>query len=182
MEQHDDLNHLRRLWSFWSSRVILTANNFRVFDHLGEGKDAGELAALLGVDHRGIEILMNALCGLGLAEKRDERYVNTPLAVKYLVSGSPWYQGDMVKHYDILWQNWSALDEIVRTGRPVRRVADHPSFIRAMHNNAVFKARQVVDSLDLAGVRDRPRPGRRSRYLQHGTGPARGGCHPLRLS
>ena len=153
MEQHDDLNHLRRLWSFWSSRIILTANNYRVFDHLGQGKDASELATVLGVDHRGIEILMNALCGLGLAEKRDDRYVNTPLAEKYLVSGSPWYQGDMVKHYDILWQNWSALDEIVRTGRPVRRVADHPSFIRAMHNNAVFKARQVVDSLDLSGVR-----------------------------
>ena len=152
MEQHDDLNHLRRLWSFWSSRVILTANNFRVFDHLDDGKDAGELAVLLGVDQRGIGILMNALCGLGLAEKQGVRYVNTPLAVKYLVSWSPLYQGDMVKHYDILWQNWSALDEIVRTGRPVNRVADHPSFIRAMHNNAVFKARQVVDRLDLAGV------------------------------
>jgi 2-polyprenyl-3-methyl-5-hydroxy-6-metoxy-1,4-benzoquinol methylase len=96
---------------------------------------------------------MNALCGLGLAEKRNDRYVNTSLAEKYLVSGSTWYQGDMVKHYDILWHNWSALDEIVRTGRPVHRVADHPSFIRAMHNNAVFKARQVVDSLDLAGVK-----------------------------
>ena len=156
MEQHDDLhdlNHLRRLWSFWSSRTILTANNFRVFDHLGEGKTAGELATLLKVDHRGIEILMNALCGLGLAEKNGERYVNTTLATKYLVSGSPWHQGDMVRHYDILWHNWSALDEIVRTGKPARRVADHPSFIRAMHNNAVFKARQVVDSLELTGVR-----------------------------
>jgi 2-polyprenyl-3-methyl-5-hydroxy-6-metoxy-1,4-benzoquinol methylase len=59
----------------------------------------------------------------------------------------------MVKHYDTLWHNWSALDEIVRTGKPVRRVADHPSFIRAMHNNAVLKAQQVVDSLDLSGVR-----------------------------
>jgi 2-polyprenyl-3-methyl-5-hydroxy-6-metoxy-1,4-benzoquinol methylase len=152
MEQLDELNHLRRLWSFWSSRIILTANNFRVFDHLGSGKDAGELAAILKVDSRGIEILLNALCGLGLAEKRDDRYLNTSLAEKYLLSGSPWYQGDMVKHYDTLWHNWSALDEIVRTGKPVRRVADHPSFIRAMHNNAVFKAQQVVDSLDLSGV------------------------------
>jgi len=153
MEQPDDLNNLRRLWSFWPSRVILTANNFRVFDHLAERKSAGELAAILAVDPRGIEILLNALSGLGLLDKREERYVNTELAGKYLVSGTPWYQGDMVKHYDTLWQNWSELDEIVRTGKPVRRATDHPSFIRAMHNNAVFKARRVVDTLDLTGVR-----------------------------
>ncbi len=152
MEQHDDLNHLRLHWSFWSSRIILTANNFRVFDHLGEGKEAGELALLLGVDKRGIELLMNALCGLGIIEKRDDRYLNTPLADNYLVSGSPWYQGDMVKHYDTLWQNWSNLDEIVRTGKPVRRASDHSAFIRAMHNNGILKARQVMDSLDLSGV------------------------------
>lgn len=152
MEQLDDLNHLRRLWSFWSSRIILTANNFQVFDHLGDGKTTGELATTLGVDQRGIELLLNALCGLELAEKQGERYVNSPLAMKYLVSGSPWYQGDMVRHYDTLWHNWSALDEIVRTGKPVHRVADHSSFIRAMHNNAIFKARQVIDSLDLTRV------------------------------
>lgn len=153
MDQHNDLLSLRRLWNFWPSRVILTANNFRVFDHLGEGKTASELAQLLNVNVRGIEILMNALCGLELAKKQENRYGNTPLAEKYLVSGSPWYQGDMVKHYDTLWQNWSALDEVVRTGRPAHRSMDHTSFIRAMHNNAVFKAKQVMDSLDLAGVR-----------------------------
>ena len=152
MEQHDDLNHLRRLWSFWPSRIILTANNFRVFDHLGEGKSAGELALVLHVDQRGIELLMNALCSLGIIEKRSERYFNTPLTDNYLVSGSPWYQGDMVKHYDTLWQNWSALDEIIRTGKPVHRSSDHSSFIRAMHNNGILKARQVMDSLDLSGV------------------------------
>lgn len=153
MEQHDELNSLRRLWSFWPSRVMLTANNFRVFDHLGEGKTAGELAAELGVDHRGIELLMNAVCGLGLAEKREGCYRNTPLAETYFVSGTPWYQGDMVRHYDTLWQNWSDLDEVVRTGKPARRAADHSSFIRAMHNSAVLKARQVVDALDLSGVK-----------------------------
>ncbi len=152
MEQHDDLNHLRQLWSFWSSRIILTANNFRLFDHLDGGKEAGELALLLSVDRRGIELLMNALCGIGLLEKREERYFNTLLSENYLVSGSPWYQGDMVRHYDTLWQNWSALDEIVRTGKPVRRATDHSAFIRAMHNNGILKARQVVDSLDLTGV------------------------------
>ena len=153
MTQLDDLNTLRRLWNFWPSRVILTASNFRVFDHLGEGKTAGELALLLAVDQRGIELLMNALCGLGLAEKRDGSYLNTPLAMTYLLSGSPWYQGDMIRHYDTLWQNWSDLDEVVRTGKPARKAREHASFIRAMHNNAVFKARQVVDSLDLSGVR-----------------------------
>ena len=153
MEQHDDLDHLRRLWSFWPSRVILTANNFRVFDHLGGGKGVKELAEILAVDTRGIEILLNALCGIGLLIRRDELYWNGPMAEKYLVSGAPWYQGDMIKHYAILWQNWSDLDEIVRTGIPARRANDHPSFIRAMHNNAIFKAKQVMDSLDLAGVR-----------------------------
>jgi 2-polyprenyl-3-methyl-5-hydroxy-6-metoxy-1,4-benzoquinol methylase len=153
MEQPDDLMHLRRLWNFWPSRIILTANNFCLFDHLEEGKGVVELAELLTVSQRGLGILLNALCGLGLLEKRGDLYLNTPSAGKYLVSRNPGYQGDMIRHYDTLWQNWSSLDEIVRTGVPQRRASDHTSFIRAMHNNAVFKAVQVVDSLDLSGVK-----------------------------
>ena len=153
MKQHADLAELRRLWSFWPSRVILTANNVRLFDHLAEGKNAMELAESLHVDVRGISILLNALCGIGLLIKSDDRYLNSTLSEKYLVSGNPGYQGEMIKHFDILWHNWSNLDEIVRTGQPVCRASDHSSFIRAMHNNAIFKAEQVIDSLDLSGVK-----------------------------
>ncbi|HEX9020782.1 MAG TPA: methyltransferase, partial [Nitrospirota bacterium] len=91
---------------------------------------------------------------LGLLAKTGARYQNTALARAFLVKESPWYQGDMLRHSDSLWKSWSGLDEVVRTGlpnRPSRR--DYGSFIRAMHNNAVFRAPDVIRAIDLKGVK-----------------------------
>jgi 2-polyprenyl-3-methyl-5-hydroxy-6-metoxy-1,4-benzoquinol methylase len=76
------------------------------------------------------------------------------MAQKFLVKKSPWYQGDMLRHSDALWKSWSGLDEVVRTGLPNRSCGrDYGVFIRAMHNNAVFRAKDVVSSIDLRGVK-----------------------------
>jgi len=48
-----DLAWLRQVSSFAVSRIILTANNYRVFDHLErKGKTAGGLAKAVSADRR----------------------------------------------------------------------------------------------------------------------------------
>lgn len=154
MNKNDDLKELRKLWSgFWPSRVVLTANNFRVFDHLRESRTAAEVADAVCASVRGITILLDALVSLGLLKKSGNAYCNSELSNTFLVAGAPDYQGDMIRHADILWRNWSALDDIVKTGSPASEASHHESFIRAMHNNSRLKAATVVDTLDLAGVR-----------------------------
>ncbi len=139
---------------FRATRVILTANNLRVFEHVGKGVAASELAKILMTDPRATEILLDAVTALGLLKKTRGVYRLTAPAKQFLLTESSWYQGDMLRHLDMLWTNWSGLDDVVRTGTPNRsRVRHHDVFIRAMHNNAVLRATNVLKALDLRGVK-----------------------------
>lgn len=154
MNVQEEAQEIRRLWSsFMSSRVLLTANNLRVFEHLRMKTTAGQAAESVGADGRAMEILLDALASLGLVKKSGDAYQNTAITERFLVEGTPYYQGDIIRHADTLWQSWSGLDEVVRTGRPNRKAHDHGSFIRGMHNLAILKAQKVAKAIDLKGVK-----------------------------
>ncbi|MBI1922133.1 MAG: methyltransferase domain-containing protein [Geobacter sp.] len=145
---------LRQLWGgYWSARVVITANNFRVFDYMQKPVTAEEIAGRLRADVRGMEILLDALAGLGLARKAEGMYRNSSISSRFLVFGGKYYQGNILRHADILWQNWSRLDEVVRTGKPMGEAHDHGAFIRGMHNLAILKARDVVMKVGLKGLK-----------------------------
>jgi 3-hydroxy-5-methyl-1-naphthoate 3-O-methyltransferase len=150
----DEAEELRRLWAgYWSSRVVITANNLGVFDLLKSPKTAGDVASELNTDSRATEMLLNALTGLGLLKKKSGTFRNGPLSNKFLVRGKPFYQGDILRHADTLWKNWSGLDEVVRTGNPRRAARDHESFIRGMHNVASIRVNDVLRETGLRGVK-----------------------------
>ncbi len=145
---------MRLAGGFRASRVILTANNFSVFELLKTPKTAAKLAGKIKTDPRATEVLLDAVAALGLLKKTGTTYRNTAVATKFLVKASRWYQGDMLRHSDALWTNWSGLDEVVKTGLPHRAgKRDHESFIRAMHNNAVFRAKDVISAVQVRGVK-----------------------------
>jgi 3-hydroxy-5-methyl-1-naphthoate 3-O-methyltransferase len=151
----DDLAGLRKLYlGFTISRVILTANNLMIFDALKKASSARETARKLKIDPRATEILLDALTGIGLVSKsRGGRYRNAPVSSRYLVKGTRLYQGDIIKHASTMWENFSALDEVVRTGRPARRGFDHESFIMGMHNLAVLRTESLIEAVGLKKVR-----------------------------
>jgi 2-polyprenyl-3-methyl-5-hydroxy-6-metoxy-1,4-benzoquinol methylase len=139
---------------FRASRVLLTANNYAIFEHLKTPKTARALAKRIRTDSRGTEILLDAVTALGLLKKTGSKFRNTSLAAKFLVAKSPWYQGDMLRHSDTLWKNWSGLDEVIKTGLPNRTgERHHESFIRAMHNNAVFRTHNVIKAVGVRGIK-----------------------------
>lgn len=145
---------MRLAGGFRASRVVLTANNFAVFEHLTTPKTAAALARKIKTDPRATEILLDAVTALGLLKRTGMKYQNTGLSTTFLVKASPMYQGDMLRHSDTLWKNWSGLDLVVRTGLPNRAgERHHESFIRAMHNNAVFRAQDVIKAVDMGGVK-----------------------------
>ncbi len=148
-----DLAWLRLISSFAASRIILTANNFRFFDHLSlPGKTARALARKLSVDVRAAEMLLDSLVAIGLLRKKGFTFCNTPVATRYLFSGKPDYQGDILRHYSTLWDNWSGLDTVLKTGKPHRKSHDHESFILGMHNLASLRTEGFMSALDLSGV------------------------------
>ncbi len=145
---------IRKIWGgFQGARVLFTANNYRVFDYLIKPQSAKTISKKLKTDLRAAEILLDALTGLGLLKKHSGRYQNSSLASQFLVSGRPYYQGDIIKHADTLWQNWSGLDHVLKTGEPYHKAHNHEAFILGMHNLAVLKAGNIIDRVGLKGVK-----------------------------
>jgi len=151
----NDLEWLRKLYlGFTSARVILTANNLGLFEHLKKTTSAGEVALTLKSDLRATEILLDALAGIGLIKKSGAgKYRNAGVSNHYLVKGSRLYQGDIIRHASTMWQNFSALDEVVKAGRPAPRGFDHESFIMGMHNLTVLRTESLIRAIGLRGVK-----------------------------
>ncbi|MCX7794029.1 MAG: acetylserotonin O-methyltransferase [Thermodesulfovibrionales bacterium] len=149
-----ELKFLRELWSgFRQARVLFTANNFRVFDHLKNPLSAKDLSEKIGTSPRATEILLDCLTGMGLLKKQGSRYQNKDIASRFLVSTSPYYQGNIIRHGETLWKNWSGLDQVLRTGKPFRAFRDHESFILGMHDIAKLRVRDVMRAINLRGVK-----------------------------
>lgn len=149
-----NLGWLRQISSFSASRIILTANNFGIFDCLeGNGKTAGAVAKSISADARATELILNSLTAIGLLKKEGARYRNSPVSSKYLVYGKPDYQGDILRHNSILWDNWSGLDTVLKTGKPFRKSHEHESFILGMHNIALQRTGKVLGGINLKGVK-----------------------------
>ena len=102
---------------FIEARILLTAAQLDVFTPLAEeALTAGEVADRLGATPRGIAALLDAVAAMGLLEKRDGRYACPAEVAASLSAKSPTSILPMLLHSDGMWQRWSALTEIVRTG------------------------------------------------------------------
>jgi len=153
MSVFEEAGELRRLCGgFQASRVLLTANNYRIFDYIIKPQSANAIAKKLKTNLRATEILLDAITGIGLLKKDRGKYSNAPISAKFLVRGSAYYHGDILRHADSLWQNWSELDKTIKTGKPIRKAHDHEAFIMGMHNIASLKVKSVIKTIGVGGV------------------------------
>ncbi len=160
IEGFRDLQRLAH--GFQMAKVFFTANDLDLFTHLGQGRNAGELAYTLGLDARALGLLLNALVALGVLEKDGDLYRNGATAAEFLVAGEN-YRGSIFKHVHHCWESWSALPQAIRDGAPeLAREKDLLSgteeqwtrdFIRGMDDVTRDLAPQVAAQLDLSGAR-----------------------------
>jgi len=151
---HKEVNKLRTLWTgFRTARVLLTANNLGILEITKEPSTPEDTSITIKLNQRAVKILLDALVSMGILKKLQGKYSNTALTNRLLVKDSPFYQGDILRHADTMWQNWSALDEVVKTGKPARRKRDWDAFIRGMHNISILKAKIIIDNLNLDGIK-----------------------------
>jgi len=147
-----------RIRAFQESRVLLTAIELDVFEALGAGATAEEVARKLGSDARATGMLLNALAALGVIEKRGGVFRNTPETAQNFTRRSPDDVRMALMHTVHLWDTWSTLTECVRKGTTLgRRSAGTEdwtgAFIAAMHANASRRATAVVAAVDAGGAR-----------------------------
>jgi SAM-dependent methyltransferase len=146
--------------AFQRSRPLLTAYELDLFTVLNdERRSSADVAAAIGTNPRATDRLMNALVAMGLLEKHEGRFSNTPVAAATLVKGRPGYLAGLA-HTNHLWDTWSAMTRVVRDGRPAPSIGDINDrgsdwlrpFIAAMHWRASQAAPDLVTRLDLDGV------------------------------
>lgn len=148
--------------AFMPAQIVLTANRLNLFTHLsGKKLTAEKLAQEMETEPRATAMLCNALTALGFLEKENDQYQNSAKSDLHLVQGQPYFIGDQLRHQTRLWQSWSKLEDAVKTGEPVPNAESSSEknqqrarkFTLAMANIGQLSARQVVEGLDLRGVR-----------------------------
>jgi len=108
--------------AFWSSRLILTAVERGVFTMLAQGPlSAHELVDRLGWHPRAATTALDALVSGGLLRRdRAGRYANTLRASMFLDREKSSYIGGLMELSSTrLYDLWSGLDDLLRTGLPV---------------------------------------------------------------
>ncbi|HNX06001.1 MAG TPA: methyltransferase [Bacteroidales bacterium] len=148
------------LFGFRVSRVILTAFELDLFTLLGsEGSCSATVARKIHADARATDRVLNALCAIGLVKKYKGMFFHTAFSAKYLSKKSPDYLYGLM-HTANMWDTWSTMTEMVRTGKsqrnriPARSEAEwSEAFISAMHERAAQQAKNVLDKINLQGIR-----------------------------
>jgi SAM-dependent methyltransferase len=145
--------------AFQKSRIILTACELDIFTVIGEkSHDAETISKALNLHKNATERLLNALVALKLLEKDNAYYSNSEDSSRLLSKSSPAYLAGLM-HTNHLWNTWSHLTDVVKTGKAAQdqeineRGEDWlEAFISAMHDRGRKQAPAQISTIDLKSV------------------------------
>ena len=133
---------------FMEARILITAAELDLFTAVGAGaRTAAEIAQATGTRPGPLERILNALVAMGILTKKGGRFRNTRAALRHLTQDAPEPLRDIIRHRGGMWERWSALTRIARTGRvpPLRRTRERTRrFIRGMADVAVLSAEETA--------------------------------------
>jgi hypothetical protein len=105
---------------FWSAKTLLSAVELGLFGELAGGPATPEaLQERLGLHARSARDFLDALVALGMLERREGLYGNTPATGLYLDPAKPTYIGGLLEMANArLYGFWGGLTDALRTGSP----------------------------------------------------------------
>lgn len=170
--------------AYWKSCALHAAVALDVFTPLTDGPaSAVDLAPGLSCDARALDMLLTAMCGLGLLTRHGDAFALTEQAATFLVRTAPRYQGHIIRHHMNLVESFGHLAQAVQTGKRVRggqewAEADRQDFLLGMFNIAMGIAPRLAPRLDHL-LLDAGLPGMagRTRLLDLGGGPGTYAIH-----
>jgi hypothetical protein len=111
---------------FCASKTLLSAVELDLFTELAASPlDAEALRQRLGLHQRGARDFFDALVALGVLERRDGVYLNTPETARYLDRNKTSYLGGMLQLANArLYRTWDSLTEALRTGKAQNGIND----------------------------------------------------------
>src|SRR6266481_4703872 len=114
---------IQDIWAARNAQALMAGTELDLFTHIHNGKHtAKEIARAATASERGTRRLLGALVGLGYLSKKNNSYYLEPISERFLVRGQPAYLGPMVNETKMVWESWSHLTDVVKTGRPFTSV------------------------------------------------------------
>jgi precorrin-6B methylase 2 len=122
---------------FWASKTLLSAVELGLFSELATGAaDADTLRERLGLHERSARDFFDALVALGMLERQDGRYSNTPETDLFLDRAKPSYIGGILEMANArLYAFWGTLTEGLRTGRPQNEAKTGGDFFGELYSD-----------------------------------------------
>jgi len=122
---------------FWGSKTLLSAIELGLFTELTKGPlDREQLRQRLGIHARSAQDFFDALVALGMLERTDGRYANTPETDLFLDRAKPTYAGGMLEMAnERLYGFWGSLTDALRTGLPQNEAKRGESFFGKLYSD-----------------------------------------------
>ncbi len=122
---------------FLGPKALLSAVELGVFTELAGGPlDAEELRRRLELHPRSARDFFDALVALGMLDRKEGRYSNTPETAMFLDRTKPSYVGGLLEMANArLYGFWGSLTEGLRTGRPQNEVKTGGDFFPVLYSN-----------------------------------------------
>src|SRR4051794_3786120 len=122
-------------YGFWGAKALLSAVEVGVFSELAKGALDGEaLRERLGLHSRGARDFFDVLVALGMLERRDGLYTNTPETDWYLDRAKDSYIGGWLEMGGRrVYPIWASLTEALRTGRPQGEATGGDDLFQALY-------------------------------------------------
>jgi len=120
---------------FWGSKTLLSAVELGLFSELSGGPlDGEELRGRVGLHERSARDFFDALVALGMLERQDGRYSNTPATDLFLDRAKPTYIGGLLEMANArLFGFWDSLTEGLRTGEPQNEAKGGEDFFATLY-------------------------------------------------
>jgi hypothetical protein len=123
-------------FAFWGSKTLLSAIELGVFSELADAGslDGDALRERLDLHPRSATDFFDALVALGMLERENGRYTNTPSTDLFLDRAKPSYVGGMLEMANArLYGFWGSLTEGLRTGEPQNEAKRGDNFFETLY-------------------------------------------------
>lgn len=147
--------------AYYGSSVLFAASDLGIFGMLARSGEARSeaVAGSLGLNKRAATLLLDACVAVGLLEKSNGCYRNTPASAGYLVPGCPGDLSQAIRYNRDVYGAWHRLADFARSGAPVETPQLHlgadpertRTFVLSMHGRALGIGRAILSQLDLTG-------------------------------
>ena len=147
---------------YWASKTLLSAVELGLFTSLASGPlVAEEIGRRHQLHPRSLRDFLDALVALGMLDRSDGLYSNTPATGLFLDRTKPTYLGGILEMFNArLYGFWGDLTEGLKTGEPQNEAKTGGDLFDALYQDPVELQRFLAA---MTGSEPRRRPGHRRR-------------------